>query len=71
MDYDIEKNFESHKMNEIQLEYSRLLRDQAKELANNINLGLAPSREKHFALTKLEECLMWANAAIAREEKEK
>ena len=26
------------------------------------------SREKSLAFTKLEECIMWANAAIARNE---
>ena len=28
-----------------------------------------PSREQALALTKLEECMFWANAAIARNEK--
>jgi hypothetical protein len=27
-------------------------------------LGITPSRERSLALTKLEECIMWANKAI-------
>lgn len=44
------------------------LRDKAKELAFLI-AGLTPaSREQSIALTKLDEVVMWANAAIARNE---
>ena len=42
------------------------IREKAKELAYLID-GLCPdSREKSLAMTKLEECAMWANASIAR-----
>lgn len=42
------------------------IRDTAKALALLID-GLAPdSREKSVSITKLEEAVMWANAAIAR-----
>lgn len=44
------------------------LRDAGKELALLI-VGQTPeSREQSLALTKLEEVIMWANAAIARNE---
>ena len=53
--------------------------DQTERYADNRKavLGLAillrgncpPSRELSLALTKLEECLMYANGAIARGEK--
>ncbi|HXA25589.1 MAG TPA: hypothetical protein VNW90_25200 [Acetobacteraceae bacterium] len=44
------------------------LRDQAKALALLI-VELCPDRrERSLALTKLEECVMWANAGIARQE---
>jgi hypothetical protein len=42
------------------------LRDKAKNLAEAI-VDLCPSsREQATALTNLEQCVMWANAAIAR-----
>lgn len=44
------------------------LRDRARELALMI-VDLTPiSREQSLALTKLEECIMHANSAIARNE---
>lgn len=44
------------------------IRDQAKQLALHIDENCPDSREKSVALTKLEEAVMWANAAIARNE---
>jgi hypothetical protein len=42
------------------------IRARARELATLV-CGLAPScRERALALTKIEEAVMWANAAIAR-----
>lgn len=55
-----------------QPEKYQAIRDKAKELALLIN-ELCPSHqtdlaghEKSTAMAKLEECVMWANAAIAR-----
>jgi hypothetical protein len=42
------------------------LRSNAKLLAFMIDDHCPDSREKSLALTKLEEAVMWANAAIAR-----
>jgi hypothetical protein len=42
------------------------IRMEARELATVINNLCPDSREKSLALTKLEEAVMWANAAIAR-----
>lgn len=44
------------------------LREQAKALAVTIARLTPPSREQSLALTKLEECVMFANSAIARHE---
>jgi hypothetical protein len=44
------------------------LRNTAKELAFLIEAYVPNSREKSLALTKLEECIMHANAGIARNE---
>lgn len=45
-----------------------LLRSQANNLAMSFNEHCPPSRELSLAHTKLEEAVMWANAAIARNE---
>lgn len=44
------------------------LRKEARKLAMNIIKQTPVSREQSIALTKLEEAIMWANAAIARNE---
>jgi hypothetical protein len=46
--------------------YHQWVRRSALTLAERID-GIAPDcREKSLAITALEECVMWANAAIAR-----
>ena len=45
-----------------------ILREKAKEFATLIDMCCPDSREKSLAMTKLEECSMWANASIARNE---
>lgn len=43
------------------------IRDGCLDLADTVvELTGAPSREQSIAITKLEEVMMWANAAIAR-----
>lgn len=44
------------------------LHSRAMSLARMILLETPKSREQSLALTKLEEAVMWANAAIARHE---
>ena len=44
------------------------IRASAKALACLFEAQCPDSREKSLALTKLEEAVMWANAAIARNE---
>ncbi len=45
-----------------------IIRDIAQSLAVEIDELCPASREKSLAITKLEEAVMWANAAIARRE---
>lgn len=42
------------------------IRSEGLIAANLINEHCPESREKSLAFTKLEEAIMWANAAIAR-----
>ena len=65
---DIEKNFTYHAPKEGQPEKYAKLREKAKELALLVDDLCPNSREKSLANTKLEEVVMWANAAIARYE---
>jgi hypothetical protein len=63
-----ENNFTYHAPKGNQTERYSVLRDKAKDLADLMLVLCPPSRERSLALTKLEECSMWGNAAIARNE---
>lgn len=43
------------------------VRQAHRQLADKLNEELPEGREKSLAVTKLEESMFWANAAIARE----
>lgn len=45
-----------------------LVRQQCQALASFLNDWIPEGREKALAVTKLEEVMFWANAAIARRE---
>jgi hypothetical protein len=42
------------------------VRQQCRRLADSLNEALPEGREKAVVMTKLEEVMFWANAAIAR-----
>ena len=65
---DIENRFTYHAPKEGQPKKYEALRSEAKDFAYMIELACPDSRERSLALTKLEEAVMWANAAIARHE---
>lgn len=71
LDQTIENNFTYHKPLPGQPEKYETIRKVAKELAYLIVDYCPCSRERSIAITRLEEAVMWANAAIARNEKEK
>ena len=62
----IDHNFTYHPPKPGQPEMYTALREKTKELALMIDDICPDSREKSLAMTKLEECNMWSNAAIAR-----
>lgn len=66
----IEKAFTYHPPKDGQPAKYVMIRVQAKELAYMIDTHVPDSREKSLAMTKLEECVMWANAGIARNDAE-
>lgn len=59
------ETFKHHEFDEDQTEKSDEIRDAAEDLEAIIAMRCAPSREKSLAMTKLEECAMWANKALA------
>lgn len=65
---ELENRFTYHAPKEGQLERYERIRYKGKMLAAYINEYCPDSREKSLALTKIEEAVMWANAAIARNE---
>jgi len=65
---DIAKRFTYHAPKGDQPQRYIDIRENARLLASLIFEKTPESREQSLALTKLEECVMWANAAIARNE---
>lgn len=67
----IDNNYTYHKPFGSQADRYEGIRAKAKELAELINDACPESREKAVAFTNLEQSVMWANAAIARNEVER
>lgn len=63
---EIENAFTYHSPSNESIEAMKDLRETAKNLAYKIEQFCPYSREYSLAKTKLEECVMWANAAIVR-----
>lgn len=57
--------FKRHYMGDDEIEDSDSIRNAAEELEGIIALRCKPSCEKSLAMTKLEECVMWANKSLA------
>jgi hypothetical protein len=64
----IDNNFSYHAPDERQKAKYEQIRAEAKGLAYIIQGFCPESREKSLAMTNLEQAVMWANAAIARNE---
>ena len=63
---DIAHRFNYHKPSEDKASEHQKVRDTFKAAAMQLEITLPDGREKALALTKLEEGMFWANAAIAR-----
>jgi len=65
-DAEIEKRFSHHPPTGEKVHVHENVRMVYRQLAHEVSTVLPESREKSLAFTALEESLMWANAAIAR-----
>lgn len=65
---ELKKRFTYHSPKDDQPKRYEEIRYRAHSLAEYIVINTPDSRERSLALTKLEEAVMWANAAIARNE---
>lgn len=63
---DIENRFTYHAPTPEKVKLHEDIRNTAKQWAVALNYSLPDGREKSLAITHLEEVVMWANAAIAR-----
>lgn len=63
---EIEKRFTYHPPVVDNIDKFSAIRTEAMLYAKQINALVPECREKSLAITKLEEVVMWANAAIAR-----
>ena len=63
---EIENNFMYHKPKAGQNEKYETLRAKAKEFAYLVDDLCPGGKEREISMVKLEESVMWANAAIAR-----
>jgi len=63
---DIENRFTYHAPRGGQPQAYERIRSEARGLAETLDQLAPDGREKALAVTKLEEAVMWANAAIAR-----
>jgi len=65
---ELENRFNYHAPNDERAARHTSVRQVLLSAATSVVLHTAFSREQSLALTKLEEAMFWANAAIAREQ---
>jgi hypothetical protein len=63
---DIEHRFAYHAPNAERVQTHERIRAEIGYVAGFLEYKLPDGREKSLAITKLEEAMFWANAAIAR-----
>lgn len=69
-DIDIDNRFAYHRPTHERKQAHERVRNAARDLAQTIDALTPESREQSLAITKTEEAMFWANAAIARAPKE-
>jgi hypothetical protein len=65
-DPEISHRFGYHKPDDLKVKKHENVRDECEATAQAFQQYLPDGREKTLALTKIEEAMFWANAAIAR-----
>jgi len=68
--YPVERNFKYHAPQKDQIPRYQNIRDYGLNMARYIMESCPRSSERNQALQRLEEAVMWANASIARNEKD-
>jgi len=63
---DMDNRFTYHAPDDRQTEYYQQVRSKALGLARFLVKASPECRERSLAITKLEEAVFWANAAVAR-----
>lgn len=63
---EMNRRFSTHEIIGEQKAMTVVVRERCKALGTLIEKSTRPGREQQLALTKLEEVMFWANAAIAR-----
>lgn len=66
MEQRLENDFSYHSPDEDKKDLHNWVRESLKEQSKAIIAELPPGREASLFLTKMEEAMFWANAAIAR-----
>ena len=61
------RRFDYHPPREHQPADYKAIRNQARFMAETVDDLCPDGREKSLAMTRIEEAVFWANAAIARE----
>ena len=63
---ELDNRFDYHKPDDLKANQHDQVRRALKGVAMDVMALTPPSREQSLAITKLEEAMFWANAAIAR-----
>lgn len=63
---EVSSRFKTYPMDDKAKRKSDKIRGDVTDLADTIGMYCTESREKSIALTKLEECLMWVNKCLSR-----
>lgn len=61
------KNYDVKSLQQMKID---IMRNRASEMFYTLDFLIKDSREKSLAVTKMEECLMWAVKAISRQPEE-